>query len=42
MITDSSFLRNPNYHEPTDTVGTLDLEFFYKVTEGLIDTLLAV
>ena len=35
MITDTSFLRNPNYHEPTDTVKTLDLTFFSKVVEGL-------
>jgi len=24
MITDTSFLRNPNYHQPTDTADTLD------------------
>jgi len=36
MITDTSFLRNPHYHEPTDTVETLDLEFFSKVVEGLV------
>ncbi len=38
MITDTSFLRNPHYHEPTDTVETLDLEFFSKVVEGLVDS----
>lgn len=26
MITDTSFLRNPNYHQPTDTPDTLDYE----------------
>ena len=39
MITDTSFLRNPHYHEPTDTVETLDLKFFYKVIEGLLESL---
>ena len=38
MITDTSFLRNPHYHEPTDTVESLDLGFFYKVVEGLIES----
>ena len=35
MVTDTSFLRNPHYHEQTDTVDTLDLEFFSKVVKGL-------
>ena len=39
MITDTSFLRNPNYHEPTDTVETLDLDFFYNVARGLTESL---
>ena len=39
MITDTSFLRNPHYHEPTDTVDTLDLDFFCNVVEGLIESL---
>lgn len=26
MVTDTSFLRNPHYHEPTDRPGTLDFE----------------
>ncbi|MGH1365429.1 MAG: M28 family peptidase [Calditrichia bacterium] len=30
MLNDTSFLRNPNYHEPTDTIDTLDFE---KLTE---------
>jgi hypothetical protein len=30
MITDTSFLRNPNYHKETDTIETLDFE---KMTE---------
>ena len=35
MITDTSFLKNPQDHEPTDAVETLDLELFYKMFEGL-------
>jgi Zn-dependent M28 family amino/carboxypeptidase len=36
MITDTSFFRNPHYHQTTDTVETLDLEFLERVTRGLI------
>jgi hypothetical protein len=35
MITDTSFYRNPHYHEPTDTPGTLDYPFLAKVTQGV-------
>ncbi len=34
LVTDTSFFRNPHYHEETDTVETLDLEFIGKVTEA--------
>lgn len=34
MITDTSFMRNPHYHLPSDTVETLDMEFLTKVAEG--------
>ncbi|TVQ43765.1 MAG: M28 family peptidase [Gloeocapsa sp. DLM2.Bin57] len=27
MITDTAFMRNPHYHQPTDTIDTLDLNF---------------
>ncbi|MBC8287516.1 MAG: M20/M25/M40 family metallo-hydrolase [Nitrospinae bacterium] len=27
MVTDTAFFRNPNYHKPSDTLETLDLEF---------------
>ncbi len=27
MVTDTAFFRNPNYHQPSDTMETLDLEF---------------
>lgn len=32
MITDTSFFRNPHYHEPTDTPETLDYAFLARVT----------
>jgi Zn-dependent M28 family amino/carboxypeptidase len=35
MVTDTSFTRNPHYHQMTDTVETLDLGFFSAVVEGL-------
>ncbi len=35
MVTDTSFFRNPHYHQATDTVDTLDLKFLAKVTEGV-------
>lgn len=36
MVTDTSFLRNPHYHQPSDTIETLDLDFLTSVCEGLI------
>jgi Zn-dependent M28 family amino/carboxypeptidase len=35
MITDTSFLRNPNYHLPSDSMETLDFEFMQKVAIGI-------
>ena len=35
MVTDTSFLRNPHYHKPSDTVDTLDLPFLMAVINGL-------
>jgi aminopeptidase YwaD len=35
MITDTSFLRNPHYHQPSDTPETLDYPFLAKVTAGV-------
>ena len=34
MITDTAFLRNPNYHQPTDTLETLDIDFIRDVVQG--------
>ncbi|MEO0407576.1 MAG: M28 family peptidase [Cyanobacteria bacterium P01_A01_bin.135] len=35
MVTDTSFLRNPHYHQPSDRVETLDLSFLARVYLGL-------
>ncbi len=35
MITDTSFFRNPHYHQATDTPETLDYSFLAKVTAGV-------
>ncbi|MEB3213173.1 MAG: M20/M25/M40 family metallo-hydrolase [Leptolyngbyaceae bacterium] len=35
MVTDTAFLRNPNYHMPSDRPETLDFEFMAKVCRGL-------
>jgi hypothetical protein len=39
MVTDTSFMRNPHYHQMSDTVETLDLPFFCGVVEGLASAL---
>ncbi len=36
MITDTAFFRNPHYHQPTDTLETLDIEFIHEVTQGVL------
>jgi Zn-dependent M28 family amino/carboxypeptidase len=35
MVTDTSYMRNPHYHQMSDTVDTLDLPFFCQVVNGL-------
>jgi Zn-dependent M28 family amino/carboxypeptidase len=35
MVTDTAFLRNPHYHQPSDTIDTLDLDFLTGVCHGL-------
>ena len=40
LVTDTSFLRNPNYHLPTDTIETLDFEFMQKVAAGMVYSVL--
>ncbi len=36
MITDTSFMRNPHYHQMSDTIETLDMDFLTKVTMGSV------
>ncbi|MGK7919819.1 MAG: M28 family peptidase [Trichodesmium sp.] len=36
MITDTANMRNPNYHQPSDTIETLDLDFLTGVCQGLM------
>ncbi|NMG11505.1 M20/M25/M40 family metallo-hydrolase [Brasilonema sp. UFV-L1] len=35
MVTDTAFMRNPNYHKSSDTIDTLDLDFLTGVCQGL-------
>jgi Zn-dependent M28 family amino/carboxypeptidase len=37
MLTDTAFMRNPHYHQPTDTVETLNLAFLTQICQGLIN-----
>ena len=39
LVTDTAFFRNPHYHQPSDTVATLNLAFMEKVTQGLVATI---
>lgn len=39
MLTDTAFVRNPNYHSPTDRPDTLDYESMARVVEGLATAL---
>ena len=39
MVTDTANLRNPHYHQPTDTIETIDLEFLTNVYQGLVNTI---
>ncbi|NVM21378.1 MAG: M20/M25/M40 family metallo-hydrolase [Desulfobacterales bacterium] len=42
MVTDTSFFRNKNYHQETDTIDTLDFEAMAEVVKGLHYTLLKI
>jgi Zn-dependent M28 family amino/carboxypeptidase len=35
MVTDTSFMRNPHYHQMSDTIDTLNLPFMAAVIDGL-------
>jgi hypothetical protein len=42
LVTDTAFLRNPHYHQPTDTLDTLDLAFVERVCQGLVELITTV
>ena len=42
MVTDTSFFRNQNYHQETDTIDTLNFEDMTEVVRGLYYTLLEI
>lgn len=42
MVTDTANMRNPHYHQPSDTFATLDLDFLTKVCHGLCETIAAL
>ena len=42
MITDTSFMRNPHYHLPSDTLQTLDMQFLHHVAEGSLEAVLHI
>jgi len=39
MVTDTAMLRNPNYHKPSDTIASLDLDFLTNTCQSLIAAL---
>jgi len=38
MITDTAFYRNPHYHEPSDTIDTLNFKTYAQTVWGLSET----
>lgn len=40
MVSDTAFLRNPNYHRATDTADTLDYPSMAKVVDGVLGAVL--
>jgi hypothetical protein len=42
MINNTSFLRNPHYHEPTDTIDTLDFDRMAGVVDAHVHALQGV
>lgn len=42
MITDTSFYRNKNYHQKTDTMDTLDIPRMSKVIDGVYNGLISL
>ena len=42
MVTDSANFRNPHYHQPTDTLNTLDMDFLAGVTQLVVNATAAL
>lgn len=42
MITDTAFLRNPHYHQPSDTADTLNFTFLAEVIAGVYAAVLRI
>ena len=40
MITDTAFMRNSNYHQPTDTIESLDLRRMAAVIDAVFDSII--
>jgi Zn-dependent M28 family amino/carboxypeptidase len=36
MVTDTAFMRNPHYHQSSDRIDTLDLDFMTQICHGLM------
>jgi len=39
MLSDTAFFRNPHYHQSTDTLETLDIDFIREICVGLVEYL---
>jgi len=39
MISDTANFRNPNYHQPTDTIETIDITLVAKATRMIVDAI---
>jgi len=42
MVTDTAFMRNPHYHQSSDLIDTLDLDFMTQICQGLINWIVAL
>ena len=39
MVTDTANMRNPHYHQASDKIETLDLDFLAGVCGGLVEAI---
>jgi hypothetical protein len=42
MVTDTAFIRNPNYHSKADTPDTLDYSRMASVVDGVVNAVLTL